>query len=165
MRKYYSLSYDKFSKVITTIVLLLIAYVVFFVLPKQKENLYIVKVVFIFIFIGVYIFRPKYYWIDEQWVTIVTKGIKIKIPINEIREVIIIENSQQLKGLRIFGSGGLFGYFGYYYLFKYGMVLAFTSRLNPQILILTEHRKYLISPDDINMADEINNKKLFKTTN
>jgi len=52
-------------------------------------------------------------------------------------------------GLRLFGSGGLYGYFGYFYMRRIGTVRMYaTNRHNMVLLVDEKGRKILVSPNE-----------------
>ena len=63
----------------------------------------------------------------------------INIPIKDIIEIKAIPNSETAFSIRIFGSGGLFGYLGK---FKNTM---YATNLNELVLIRTNSKKYVFS--------------------
>ncbi|MBW7943281.1 MAG: hypothetical protein H3C64_13055, partial [Candidatus Kuenenia stuttgartiensis] len=77
---------------------------------------------------------------------------KIKIDFREIENVRLLENRETIGLLRVFGVGGLFGYFGKYYNSKIGSVNLYTSQRKNRILISTlGGNKYIISPDNLDL--------------
>ena len=53
-------------------------------------------------------------------------------------------------GLRLFGSGGLYGYFGYFYMKRIGRVRMYaTNRHNMVLLVDQKGRKILVSPNEV----------------
>ena len=70
-----------------------------------------------------------------------------KICIAEIENIQILENQTINNSIRLFGSGGLFGYFGYFKNAKLGKYILFATRNNNFVLVKTADHKYVITPD------------------
>ena len=164
MEKKYSLSFDQLSKLLSSIVFLaVIVGLVFVVLDYFSGNLAkdntkgLVVTALICVIIIVYAFSPKYYSTSKNSIFITTPSKKIEILKKDINDVVLLDNHSSFKRLKLFSSGGLFGYIGYYIIPNYGRVFSYASRLDNQILILTDNNKYIISPDDLSMIDEIKN--------
>jgi hypothetical protein len=81
---------------------------------------------------------------------------KIVIPVNDIIAVKLIDDNEITGTIRKFGVGGLFGYYGLYYIPKIGNVKYYTTRRNNRILIVLKNKnKIVISPDDVSLIDLI----------
>ncbi len=80
----------------------------------------------------------------------------VTIPLSEIRSVQLVSPQDTFSGLRVFGVGGLFGYYGTFFLPGLGgMVrLYLRNRENP-ILIETTGGRLLVSPDSSGLVWEI----------
>ncbi|MBM6882286.1 PH domain-containing protein [Bacteroides caecigallinarum] len=69
----------------------------------------------------------------------------INIPIKNIIEIKAIPNSETAFSIRIFGSGGLFGYLGKFKNPKLGSYTMYATNLNELVLIRTNSKKYVFS--------------------
>lgn len=93
--------------------------------------------------------RPLHYELDDQLLTIQRQANPIRIPLAEIEGMALVDPKNLGFGLRVFGSGGFLGYFGFFYYKGEGIVRAnFTSKQNMVMIKLHNDRKYLISPDE-----------------
>ena len=71
----------------------------------------------------------------------------ISIPYNQIID--INQLNWTWKGLRLGGSGGLYGYLGLFYLSNLGKVWMYVTNKNKMLLIkCVNSRNYIISPDE-----------------
>ncbi len=61
------------------------------------------------------------------------------------KDIMAINAYKSNCAVRKFGSGGLFGYLGWFYTGEIGNYFSYTTDENNQILIITKHRKYVIS--------------------
>jgi len=80
----------------------------------------------------------------------------VTIPLSEIRSVQLVSPQDTYSGLRVFGVGGLFGYYGTFFLPRLGGFVRFylRNRENP-ILLETSGGLLLLSPDSSGLVWEI----------
>jgi hypothetical protein len=80
----------------------------------------------------------------------------VTIPLSEIRSVQLVSPQDTFSGLRVFGVGGLFGYYGTFFMPRLGGSVRFylRNRENP-ILIETAGGRLLVSPDSSGLVWEI----------
>jgi len=80
----------------------------------------------------------------------------VTIPLSEIRNVQLVSPQDTFSGLRVFGVGGLFGYYGTFFLPRLGGFVRFylRNRENP-ILLETTGGRLLLSPDSPGLIWEI----------
>ena len=69
----------------------------------------------------------------------------INIPIKDIIAIKAIPNSETAFSIRIFGSGGLFGYLGKFKNKKLGNYTMYATDINELILIRTDRKTYVFS--------------------
>lgn len=74
-------------------------------------------------------------------------GRKI-ISVKSIKSARMLQNDETRGALRLFGVGGMFGYYGTYYFPKIGSLKLYATHRSLLILIETEKGKWVISPDD-----------------
>ena len=79
-------------------------------------------------------------------------GILVKRAIGDAK-IIVAEPPQRWSwtwwGIRLFGSGGLYGYYGYFAFRGLGKVLMYATNRHKLVLIRDDRgRRYLISPDN-----------------
>ena len=67
------------------------------------------------------------------------------IPSKDIIELMAIPNSEIAYSIRLFGSGGLFGYLGKFRNKKLGNYTMYATNLNELILIRTNRKTYVFS--------------------
>jgi hypothetical protein len=66
---------------------------------------------------------------------------------SQIREISILKKISW-KSVRLFASGGFYGYFGLFYIPDIGKAWIYSTRRENVILIRTERKNYILSPDD-----------------
>ena len=126
--------------------------------PKTTEEIAIhcaLLFLFFVILFSSWLFSPQSYNINENALIIHRKISDISIDFDSI-EFIEHLTSQQIKGtIRTFGVGGLFGYFGKFHVPKIGSCTFYSSQRKNLILIKTNKKKYIITPDEIQLSDEL----------
>lgn len=100
------------------------------------------------LYIG-FLFRPKSYTIASD-ALIIKRGLgQVSIALHEIIEAREVTKADLGFGIRTFGVGGFFGYYGKYNYKKIGAVTAYITNPDKTVLIRTQsNKRYLISPDD-----------------
>lgn len=98
-------------------------------------------------FIGGVSFSPYKYVLEENNIVIKSLLKSIKIPYNEIKYISDVNANEVLKNsLRIFGSGGFFGYYGKFS-FNNETVYIYVRKKGKWVMIETKDRKYFIAPE------------------
>ncbi len=106
---------------------------------------YTLIVVFIATIIGGLGYMPIRLIIENDKITLHRLFDAINIPIKDIIEIKAIENSETAFSIRIFGSGGLFGYLGKFKNKKLGYYTMYATDINELILIRTARKTYVFS--------------------
>ncbi len=94
-----------------------------------------------------YLYSTQVIILNEDFLLIKRLINDKKISITEIEDIQILENKTINSSIRLFGSGGLFGYFGYFKNPKLGKYMLFATRNNNFVLVKTADHKYVITPD------------------
>lgn len=141
--------------VITTIIIIILVASTYFIwtddFPSSMLWLkYTLIVVFIATIIGGLGYMPIRLTIENDKITLHRLFGAINIPIKDIIEIKAIENSETAFSIRVFGSGGLFGYLGKFKNPKLGIYTMYATNLNELILIRTNGKKYVFSCKDRN---------------
>lgn len=159
----YSASLDRTSQLITGFSALLFAGITGFnlYLLASRDGWPIIillgtTLLLIGIFLYCYLFRITSYRVSREDVVICRPAGERRIPIAEIAEVVIPTRESLRWTLRTFGNGGIFGYTGKFANLTYGAMTWYATRTDKTILlILNDNTKVLLSPDDLQLADEI----------
>jgi hypothetical protein len=73
-----------------------------------------------------------------------------------MKEVRKLENFETRGTLRTFGVGGLFGYFGKFYIPSIGSCTFYATQSKNKILITTHNdHKIILTPDDLSLAVQL----------
>jgi hypothetical protein len=134
---------------LTGFLLIATSYLLFHLLKKQSifnNELWVFLLIYLTFFIT-WGLNPSGYVVTLKTIEIIRPFKSIKIRKEEIESISEIDTNQIGLGLRTFGSGGLFGYFGWYSSKKIGRHLSYTTNSNHLVLIkLKSGLKILISP-------------------
>lgn len=161
----YQTSLDRTAKIITTVVLVLFIFIgftsiksIFFDLNTKNIMVHILVLSLLFgVFIGSWIFAPKGYTVTPDNF-IINKNIgHICIKRSDIAQVRILTPNEVAGTLRTFGVGGIFGYFGWFYIPEIGSAIYYTTRHTNLILITTTNaKKIVVSPNNLELLTQLN---------
>ncbi len=98
---------------------------------------------------GTYLYSPKGYALDSEFLYIVRIADKKKIARKDIASVQSVSPEELGRVWRMFGNGGLFGYTGWFSTALGKMRWYVSQRKNYVLLTMTNNAKILLSPDDV----------------
>jgi hypothetical protein len=146
-------SLDKLAKVVTAVITILFTAIIFLQLIFIQDfgntsSIITITTLLISYFIA-FIFRPISYIILDEFLVIHRPLLDIKIALNEIENMVVLD-SQELKGtIRTFGVGGLWGYWGSFANSRIGAMKWYATRMSNAVLITTgNNKKIVLTPDD-----------------
>jgi hypothetical protein len=139
----FTVSYDSAAKTISTVVC-----VMFVVLGLATASI-AVGIVFVAMLGVSFAWSPTGYSIGDGFLSIHRVVGNLKIPLASIREVRIASREDLEGSLRIFGSGGLFGYYGAFRSPKLGKSTWFVTRHSHAVIVVTSSGNFVLSPDDV----------------
>ena len=155
--KLFKVHFSNTTKVISTISILIFLLASGFIVYEIQNNNQLSLSVKLIILIAplsillTYLFMPKQYEINEKELVIHRKIGNLKIVLNEITQIEKIEAYTQLGFvIRLFGSGGLFGWLGIFYSGKYGIFKMYAGAASPLVMITYGNGKKIgISPEEL----------------
>jgi hypothetical protein len=144
----FSLSWDNLVRGMTAcVVVLVFTLAAIFGLVLENFWLRIVIVLYLFcVLIIPLLWAPQRYLVKGNLVTVQRR-------VGDVR-ILVSREPEHWKwtwlGLRLFGSGGLYGYFGYFYMKRIGSVRMYaTNRHNMVLLVDEKGKKILVSPNEV----------------
>ena len=160
----YKTSLDGLAKTVTIAATALFAVLIlFFLFPIS--SLYLANRIFIAILLAVvyfitYSFRPIEYEITDHEIIVHRLIGNVKILREQIVTAELIEKKKISWALRVFGVGGLFGYYGKFTNTQLGMMTWYATRRDKLILVKTNSaKKIILTPDEPEkFVEELNNK-------
>ena len=128
--------------------ILLIALLVYGAIAVWSAGLTAVIVTYIIfgiVAIWVLLTMPRYLLLDDKSIVITHPIGQTVILKSDIIEVRAVERSELLGSIRLFGSGGFFGWFGIFRNSKFGTYRLYCGQLENLYLVKTTTKKYIIS--------------------
>jgi hypothetical protein len=135
-------SYDRTTKIVTSLVCALLAVIC---LTTRSPIVFVPAALIVAL---AFASSPRGYSLSGQ--TLVVKRLigKVKIPLDTLREA-RAATSDDLQGcLRLWGSGGLFGYYGLFQTAVLGTCSWYVTDKSKLVLLVTGAKTLLVSPDD-----------------
>ena len=142
------LKFDITTKIISAIVIAIPFVMIFAQYTFVKDNNAILDLTAIFLFITYFIawmLHPTSYVIDSEKLVICRPIGGIKIDLSSIQN---IERTAPGFSMRLFGSGGLFGYYGLFSSNKLGRHNRYTGNNEDLVFVNAGKKKYLLSIHD-----------------
>jgi hypothetical protein len=94
-------------------------------------------------------FRPAGYVVTKEEVVVSRPLLNVHLKRADIRRVVALPEQDLSASIRLFGVGGLFGYYGRYTNLRLGRTTWYATRRNtPVLLETTDNKKYILTPDD-----------------
>jgi hypothetical protein len=152
------LEFDLTTKIISALVIAIPFVMIIAQYSVIKENNEILTLTSIFLFITYFVawmLHPTSYEISNENLIIHRPVRSIKISLESIKN---IERTEPGYSMRLFGSGGLFGYYGLFSSNKLGRHHRYTGNNKNLVLISTEKKKYLLSIHDDLFFQELSKK-------
>jgi len=143
-------AHDNLARVITLGVWIGVSYVFIqniFSYASDPFRLLTLNFILVSILIIPYLFSRRGFSVTDNCIIIKRVIGDIKIPLKEIVEVKQLPTITKIR-LRLLGSGGLYGYFGYFYIPDLGLVKMYATRLHDLLLVRCRDGMYIISPED-----------------
>lgn len=150
----FSVSYDKTTKTITALVIVLILAVLVSMWISLKAAgtwlpLLFMAVVSFLSLIMPYGFSVKKYRVDQEALTIFRPFGNKQFPLTTIVSAAIIDPKLLRWSWRIWGSGGLFGWYGTFGNRHFGTMTWYRTRRDRAVLLTTvKNKKLVLGPDD-----------------
>jgi Bacterial PH domain len=149
----YKASLDKTARVITASVTIVF---LFIILAEYIERMNIdesarilTSVVMLLIYFITYAFCPLGYVVNYKELIIRRPLSNVTIKRTDIRSVEVIDRQKLRGSIRIFGDGGLFGYYGKFRNSSLGQMTWYVTRRDKIVLVQTaKDKKIILSPDD-----------------
>jgi hypothetical protein len=140
----YSASYDSVTKFISACVCVLLIGAV-----AATRSVFAACLAVLVIGLS-YAYSPRSYLISEGSVFVRRLIGRVGIPLDDIREVRAAEPGDFKGCIRLFGNGGLFGYYGLYRTSKLGKCSWYVTQRDNGVILITREKTVVLSPDDVN---------------
>ena len=144
----YKTSLDNLAKLVTIVVSIVFAVIIVIQFSLINDEVQFVPIfttiLFLIIYFGTFFFRPVSYILTPDQLIIHRPLSNIKILQTDIKTVEHIDKNDLKWSIRIFGVGGLFGYWGKFRNKKMGTMTWYATRRNNVVLVTTIHQKKII---------------------
>jgi hypothetical protein len=139
----FSASYDSTTKVVSAVVCLVLIAVA-----------WVVHIVFVALLLSLticfaYAYSPRGYTLSGQAILIRRLIGNIHVPLADIREIRMGTAEDFTGCLRLWGNGGLFGYYGLFQTSKLGKCHWYVTNRSRPVIVVTQTRILVLSPDDV----------------
>jgi hypothetical protein len=101
------------------------------------------------ILIGAYAWSPRGYAVSDGTITVNRLIGNVRVPLDGVREVRAATKDDFRGCLRLFGNGGLFGYYGLFRTSKLGKSTWYVTNRGKAVVVVTGKKTVLFSPDDV----------------
>ena len=96
-----------------------------------------------------YFYRPKEYGLDSQGLHIIRSINPFLIPLKNIQSIGPVTSKELGFGIKVLGSGGFLGYFGFFFYRNMGGIWVYATDQTKMLLItLKDDKRIIISPAD-----------------
>jgi hypothetical protein len=109
----------------------------------------VVGVLAAMLLVASYAYSPRGYSISEGSIVVGRLIGNVRIPIDSIREARAATKDDFLGGIRLFGSGGLFGYYGVFLTSKLGRSTWYVTSRRNTVVVITGAKTVVFSPADV----------------
>ena len=144
----YKTSLDNLAKVVTIVTTILFAAIIvgqFSLIKDEGRSVPIfTTIILLLIYFGTFSFRPISYKLTDDKLIIHRPLSDIKIIRAEIQNVEQLDKEKLSWSFRVFGVGGLFGYWGKFSNTKLGSMTWYATRRNNAVLVTTIYNKKII---------------------
>jgi hypothetical protein len=139
----FSASYDSTARIVSAVVVLLFLGIVFATGSAIAAG---IEAVLLFLSYG---YSPRGYTILDGALIVKRLIGDVRIPLSEIREARPAAMNDLSGCIRLFGSGGLFGWYGLFRTSKLGKCTWYVTNRNNAVVLITRAKTAVISPDDV----------------
>ncbi len=139
----FSASYDTTTKIVSVLTAIGLA-----IATVLAHNRFVGFVAAAVIILG-YVFSPQGYAVIDRVLLVKRLVGEVRIPLNELKEVRAVTPEDLKGGIRLWGSGGLFGYYGIFRTSKLGKCRWFVTNRRKMTVVVTASKTTLYSPDDV----------------
>jgi hypothetical protein len=138
----FSASYDATTRIVTAVLC-----AVFLVAVVVTHNVFVGCLCIVVVLVG-YAYSPRGYAIRERSIIVKRLIGNVRIPLDGVREVRAAAADDFRGCIRLWGSGGCFGYYGVFRTSKLGRCTWYVTNRSHAVIVIGE-KTVLFSPDDV----------------
>ncbi|MDR2685054.1 MAG: PH domain-containing protein [Prevotellaceae bacterium] len=169
-------SWDKTAIIITILAVILVLATAIFMIVKytkrykmhgKNQGFVILSLIIAYllpcVLIVIFLYMPTKICVNNEKLVVNQIKGNITIPLNEILEIRELQKDEMSNGFRTFGSGGLFGYLGYFGNSQLGKYQIYArSRKNSFLVKTTENKNFVFSCEKRDKLIQIVNNQINK---
>jgi hypothetical protein len=149
----FAASLDKTVVVVTVLVTVLFAAIVggqyAFITDAGRADPIYTTVGCLVIYGLAFALRPAGYVVTKKEVLVSRPLLNVHLKRTDIRRVVVLPAQDLSASIRLFGVGGLFGYYGNYTNTTLGRTTWYATRRDTPVLVeTTDNKKYILTPND-----------------
>ena len=141
----FSASYDRTTKIVSTIVCVLVMLIPIAIHTAPMGPL--MGGLGPFLLILAYAYSPRGYRVAEHAIAVRRLIGGVRIPLDDVREVRTGTADDFAGCIRLWGSGGLFGYYGVFRTSKLGKCTWYVTSRRKSVVVITGAKTVVLSPD------------------
>ena len=139
----FSASYDRFTKIVSAFVCLVMFFAIF-----ASHNIVIATLALVVIVVS-FAYSPRGYILSGRSIVVRRLAGPARVALDDVREV-RRATADDLRGcIRLWGSGGLFGYYGLFSSSELGKFTEYATSRNNAVIVITGTKTVIFSPDDV----------------
>lgn len=139
----FSASYDRFTKIVSAVLCLVMVFAIF-----ASHNI-VVSTLALGVMLVSFAYSPRGYILSGRSIAVRRLAGPVRIPLEDVREV-RRATADDLSGcIRLWGSGGLFGYYGLFSSSKLGKFTEYATSRENAVLVVSGSKNVIFSPDDV----------------
>jgi hypothetical protein len=100
------------------------------------------------VLLAAYAWSPRRYEISDGAITVYRLAGRVRIPLAGIREIRLASAADFEGCVKLWGNGGIFGYYGYFRTSRLGKAWWYLTRRDKTVVVVTAGKPALFSPDD-----------------
>ncbi len=139
----FSASYDRVTKILSAVVCLGFLGVI-----AATQN-FVVTTLVLAVTLLCFAYSPRGYVIEGRSILVRRLAGQARIPLDDVREIRQSTPDDSSGCIRLWGSGGFFGYYGLFRSAKLGKFTGYVTNRSKSVVIVTGLKTVLVSPDDV----------------
>jgi hypothetical protein len=139
----FPVSYDRTTKIVSAIVS---AFLLVVALAVQQAMVAAVSLVMVAL---AYAFSPRGYTVSEGAIVVRRLIGDVRFPLERVREARRADAGDLAGTIRLWGNGGMFGYYGLFRTSRLGRCWWYLTNRRNTVVVITEAKTALFSPDDV----------------
>ncbi len=139
----FSASYDRFTKILSAVVCLGMLAVIL-----ATHNIVIATLAVAVILVS-FAYSPRGYILKGRSILVRRLAGQAKIALDDVREIRQVAPDDCRGCIRLWGSGGLFGYYGLFSSTNLGRFTEYVTNRKNSVVVITGSKTVLFSPDDV----------------